>query len=75
MDLVDEAYEQKMVGFEVDCNGGKGEAIACHNVGEFFSVVKNDKERAAKVYDNNCSVKGYSASCFNLARLYCKFLC
>ena len=71
MELVDEAYDQKMVGFEIDCNDGKGDPIACHHVGEFFSAVKNDKERAAKVYEANCSTKSYSASCFNLARLYC----
>ena len=72
MELVDEVYEEKMVGFEVDCNSGKGDSTACHHVGEYFSVVKNDKGRAAKVYETNCLLKGNSASCFNLARLYRK---
>ena len=32
MELVDAEYEAKMAGFEVDCNDGTGESIACHNV-------------------------------------------
>ena len=30
----------RMAGFEIDCNDGKGEPSACHHVGEFFSVIK-----------------------------------
>ena len=33
MNLVDEAYLEKMAAFEVDCNDGKGEPAACHHVG------------------------------------------
>lgn len=57
-----------MTAFEVDCNDGKGEPMACHNVGEFFSVVQDEHARAAKVYKDNCP--NYAPSCFNLARLH-----
>lgn len=67
---VDEEYEKKMLSFEIDCNDGKGDAIPCHHVGEFLSVVKNNHEKASIVYKNNCYNKEYSASCFNLGRLY-----
>ena len=77
MDLerVDEAYETKMAGFEVDCNDGQGAPAACHHVGEFYSTVKSDYKRAAKVYEMNCKDKKYAASCFNLGRYYCKLWC
>jgi hypothetical protein len=35
----------------------------------YFSVVKENYEKSAKVYDVNCNSKGYPASCFNLGRL------
>lgn len=70
MELVDDEYESKMAGFEIDCNDGKGDPTACHHVAEFYSVVKDDWARAAKVYEGNCESKDYPASCFNLAKLY-----
>lgn len=73
LEKVDEEYETKMVAFESDCNDGKGVPLACHQVGEFFSVVKDNHEKAAKVYNDNCSRNNYGPSCFNLGRLYCKF--
>jgi hypothetical protein len=75
MDLtpVDKDYEARMLAFEVDCFDGKGEPIACHRVGEYYSVVANDHIKAAKVYQDNCTIKNYSPSCFNLGRLFCKF--
>lgn len=69
---VNEEYEAKMAGFEVDCNDGKGTAAACHHVGEFYSVVKDQHDRAAAVYTNNCTTYSYPASCFNLAKLFRK---
>jgi len=42
LSLVDDEYILRMTAFESDCNEGKGEPIACHRVGEFFSVVKDD---------------------------------
>ena len=68
--LVDEEYITRMTGFEADCNNGKGDPMACHQVGEFFSLVKNDRERAGTVFEKNCTSQKYSASCFNLAKLY-----
>lgn len=70
MELVDDAYDAKMTAFEIDCNDGKGEPSACHHVGEFFSIVKDDHKRAFNVYELNCNKSGYSPSCFNLGKLY-----
>ena len=70
LNLVDDAYETKMSAFESDCNDGKGEALPCHQTAEFFSVVKEDRERASKLYERNCREKGYPASCFNLGKLH-----
>jgi len=69
LNLVDEAYETKMVAFESDCNDGNGEASACHHVGEFLSIVKDKHKNAAVVYEGNCK-KGYGPSCFNLGKLF-----
>jgi hypothetical protein len=74
LNRVDEAYETKMAAFEVDCNDGKGEAMACHHAGEFYTVVKDQFDRAAKIYETNCTEKRYGPSCFNLGRLYSKFI-
>lgn len=70
LNLVDDAYETKMAAFESDCNDGKGDPLPCHQTAEFFSVVKEDRERAAKLYERNCREKGYPASCFNLGKLH-----
>ena len=35
-------YEERMLAAKLDCDSGKGAADACHAVGEFLSVVKND---------------------------------
>jgi hypothetical protein len=69
---VDDDYVTRMTAFELDCNDGKGAALPCHQVGEFWSVVKNDHKRAAVVFEKNCYEKGYSASCFNLGRFFSK---
>ena len=74
MERVDEEYDTKMVGFEIDCNDGKGSAATCHYTAEFFSAVKQEHHRAAKIYSKNCYERKYDASCFNLGRYYCKFM-
>ena len=66
---VDSRYDEKMASFEVDCSDGNGEPIACHHVGEYYSVVKDDHKRAAGIYDLNCKNKNHAPSCFNLAKL------
>lgn len=68
--LVDDAYEAKMTGFEIDCNEGKGEPSACHHVGEFLSVIKNDHNKSGRIYKDNCLQRKYTPSCFNLGKLY-----
>lgn len=61
-----------MRGFESDCGDGKGNAVACHQVGEFLSVVKNDFKRAGKIFGMNCEDRGHGPSCFNLGRFLCE---
>lgn len=68
LELVDDAYLTKMAAFESDCNDGKGEPAACHHVGEFYSIVREEYIRAARVYRDNCPK--YAPSCFNLAKFY-----
>lgn len=70
LELVDEAYEAKMLAFEINCREGTGEPMGCHNVAEFYSVVKDDHSRAAATYQLNCDNKNFAPSCFNLAKLY-----
>lgn len=57
-------YEERMLSASIDCDGGKGSGEfarrrrverpslsgdACHAVGEFFSVVRNDHAKAREV--------------------------
>ena len=35
-------YEERMLAAKLDCDRGNGQGDACHAVGEFLSVVKND---------------------------------
>jgi hypothetical protein len=37
---IDPDYENRMLQFEIDCDNGKGDAWACHSVGEYLAVVK-----------------------------------
>jgi TPR repeat protein len=69
---VDEGYENRMLSSEIDCNDGEGAPAACHNVGEYFWHVKDDFERAFKLFEPNCTKKGYGDSCFYVGKLYCK---
>lgn len=57
-----------MRAFESDCNDGKGNAVACHQVGEFLSVVKSDFQKAGKLFEMNCETRKHAPSCFNLGR-------
>lgn len=70
LNRVDEAYVAKMELFRDDCDNGTGDPIACHHVGEFFSVVQNDRATSARIFTKNCDQKNHYASCFNLAKLY-----
>jgi hypothetical protein len=40
LQAIDPEYEERMLAFEIDCDKGKGDAWACHSVGEFLAVVK-----------------------------------
>lgn len=71
LEYVDEAYVEKMFGYEVDCADGKGSTQACQNVGDFLTVVQNEHTRASKVYSLNCD-KGFGPSCFSYAKNLCK---
>jgi TPR repeat protein len=65
-----EEFELRSVEFKINCDDGDGDALACHSLGEWYSVVKNDHEQAADIYKKNCDKNKFGASCFNLARLY-----
>lgn len=71
---MDDDYEAKFAGYRVDCNDGKGDPLSCHMMGEYYATVKMDYESAAKMYEQNCSMNSYGASCFGMARLHCEFL-
>lgn len=45
LQAIDPEYEERMLAFEIDCDKGKGDAWACHSVGEFLAVVKVRLER------------------------------
>ena len=47
-------YEERMLAAKLDCDRGNGQGDACHAVGEFLSVVKNDHVGARKQFDRNC---------------------
>jgi hypothetical protein len=70
LEEVNETYETKMAGFEVDCADGKGEATACHYVAEFYATIKEQHERAAALFEKNCREKGFGPSCLSLGRYY-----
>lgn len=42
---IDPDYEERMLQFEIDCDQGKGDAWACHSVGEFLAVVKVGEQK------------------------------
>ena len=67
---IDEDYENRMLSFEIDCNDGKGDALPCHQVGEYLAVVKEEHIKASQVFEKNCNTKGYDPSCFILGRFY-----
>ena len=65
-------YEERMLSSSLDCVDGdltKASGDACHAVGEFWAVVKNDHAKARDFYERNCEARGHSPSCFNLGRL------
>lgn len=70
LEEVNEEYETKMAGFELDCNEGKGDQVACHHTAEFYSVVHDNHLRSSKIYTDNCTKRNYTPSCFNLAKLF-----
>ena len=35
MNLVNEEYETRMIGYEASCADGTGDPTACHHVGEY----------------------------------------
>jgi hypothetical protein len=65
-------YPHRMVGFESDCNDGKGDGLGCHHAAEYFAAIKDEYERAALLFSQNCEEKKFYPSCFTLARAFCK---
>ncbi|KAF0693016.1 Aste57867_15965 [Aphanomyces stellatus] len=66
--LLNEELEKRHYEFVSNCDGGKGDATACHSYGEWLSVIDKDYDQAARVYKTNCEEKNYAASCFNYGR-------
>ncbi|TYZ60595.1 hypothetical protein PybrP1_004539 [[Pythium] brassicae (nom. inval.)] len=66
---VNEQLEQRHYEFRSNCNGGDGDASACHSWGEWLAVVDKNYAGAAEMYQLNCAKNNYAASCFNLGRL------
>jgi len=62
-------YEERMVSAQIDCDAGRGDAGACHAVGEFLAVIKKDYANARTAYMQNCADRGHGASCFGVGRL------
>ena len=72
--LIDDEYIERMTAFKIECRDGKGEPMACHNCGEFLSVIQNDREAAASIFTQNCDERSFGPSCFNLAKLFLRGL-
>ncbi|CAI5708613.1 unnamed protein product [Peronospora destructor] len=66
---LNQELEERHYEFRSNCDDGDGDASACHSWGEWMAVVDKNYTGAAKLYELNCSKKGYPASCFNLGRL------
>ncbi|RQM17210.1 hypothetical protein KXD40_000169 [Peronospora effusa] len=66
---LNQELKERQYEFRSNCNDGDGDATACHSWGEWLAVVDKNYTGAAKIYELNCSKKGYPASCFNLGRL------
>lgn len=69
-DDINAEFELRHLEFKMNCNDGDGDGMACHSLGEWHAVVKQDYASAADIYRKNCDKQNYSASCFNLARLF-----
>jgi hypothetical protein len=67
--LVDDDFKANMLIYESDCNKGKGNRGACHNVAEYINTVLQDCPRAAALYAANCD-RNYAESCFSIATYY-----
>ena len=73
MNEVDDEYRKRMFQFELDCDDGKGNAYACHSVGEFVALIDRDYTKAGDVWRKNCDGKNkYPPSCFKLGMLLFK---
>ena len=59
LQAIDPEYEERMLAFEIDCDKGKGDAWACHSVGEFLAVVKvRFVRREGRMGEEGLTMKG-----------------
>ncbi len=58
----------RMVQWTSDCEDG--DATACHSCGEYFSHVKRNYLKAAKIFHENCIKRNHPGSCFSAGRMY-----
>ena len=61
-DQLPEDYLNLMERSMQDCDGQTTgvDPAACHSVGEFLSIVRDNHEEAAKQYRRNCDTSGYA---------------
>lgn len=66
-------YDDKFHNFSMACEN-ENSPTACHSLGEWWAVVKQDFEKAASVYHENCHQRNHPSSCLNLGLLRGKFM-
>lgn len=66
--LAEKVRVDKFMEFREACE--EGDPTGCHSLGEWFSVVSRDYDKAAELYRENCEKRQHGASCFNLGVLH-----
>eukprot|EP00941_MAST-03F_sp_MAST-3F-sp1_P005876 g5876.t1 len=66
--LKEEYLEDKYVDFKIACD--EGDPTACYSLGEWYAMVKEDKETAATIFRENCNKRNNGNSCFSLSLMY-----
>lgn len=69
---VDDKFEGQMADVANDCLLGRGDASDCNQAAEFYSIIKEDHTRAARIYERNCQDNNFAESCFFIGKFFCK---
>lgn len=62
--------EELRYTFSTECDDFNGDAGACFRLGEWHSVVNNDRKKSLEIYLRNCKSNNHGKSCFNAAAMY-----